>query len=240
MDRVTERERDAAARLQRRKERAQALLTPPAERSDGQREILAEMLGASGHAKANGHAKTNGHADGPPRAEPVLLQASTISAKPVNWLWQWWLARGSLAVIDADPGMGKSTLTLDIAARLSRGDPMPFGPADLREPAATLLLCDEDDAETTVRPRLDLAGADASRVHIFSHVRLGKEELPVTIPHHLDLVGPGPQSWASPWSSSIQSWPTSTAASTRTRTRTSGVASGRFPPSRDAPAFACC
>ena len=52
---------------------------------------------------------------------------STVAARPVEWLWPGWIALGKLTVLDGDPGMGKSTLLLDLAARLSRDGLMPDG-----------------------------------------------------------------------------------------------------------------
>ena len=56
-------------------------------------------------------------------AEPL----SQVRAASIRWLWKPFLPRGKLAVLDGDPGMGKSMLTIDLAARLSRGGPLPDG-----------------------------------------------------------------------------------------------------------------
>lgn len=85
-----------------------------------------------------------------------------IDATTVRWLWHPFLARGKLSVLDGDPGTGKSFLTVDLAARLSRGvlpDGQPLG-----YPHTTLILNAEDDASDTIRPRASAAGADLSRV----------------------------------------------------------------------------
>lgn len=75
-----------------------------------------------------------------------------------RWLWEPYLARGKLALLDGDPGVGKSLVTIDVAARLSRGAPLPDGSASGR-PHVTLLLSAEDGPDTT-RPRAEAAGAD--------------------------------------------------------------------------------
>ncbi len=76
------------------------------------------------------------------------------------------LARGiplsKLTIIDGDPGLGKSVLTLDLAARVSRGVEMPDGAAGRQ--GGVVLLTAEDGIRDTVVPRLDAAGADRSRV----------------------------------------------------------------------------
>ena len=48
-----------------------------------------------------------------------------VSIRPVRWLWRNYLPIGKLVVVDGYPGQGKSTLLLDIAARLSIGAAMP-------------------------------------------------------------------------------------------------------------------
>jgi hypothetical protein len=50
---------------------------------------------------------------------------SQVKPRPLEWLWPGWLALGKLAVVDADPEQGKAFVLLDLAARLSRGAPMP-------------------------------------------------------------------------------------------------------------------
>src|SRR6185503_11668536 len=80
-------------------------------------------------------------------------------------LWPSWIPLGMLSMLDGDPGLGKSTVLLDLAARLSRGDTMPDG-SQGPGPAATVILTAEDDPARVVRPRLDAAGADVSRVAV--------------------------------------------------------------------------
>lgn len=102
-------------------------------------------------------------ANAPPVFRPVVC--SRVSPAPVEWLWEPYLPRGKLVVLDGDPGTGKSLVTLDIAARVSSGRALPGGAPG--RPAPVLLLNAEDGAADTIRPRLGAAGADLSRVHIF-------------------------------------------------------------------------
>ena len=77
---------------------------------------------------------------------------SDVRPAAIEWLWPSHLARGKLAVLDGDPAMGKSLLTIDLAARLSRGGPLPDGSVVPR-PSTSILLSAEDDAADTIRPR---------------------------------------------------------------------------------------
>lgn len=99
-----------------------------------------------------------------PRAEsiPGLVLLNSVIPEPVNWLWQGRIPLGKLTLIDGDPGLGKSTVTLDIAARVSRGASMPDGSPGVSGGAVLLTL--EDGLADTIVPRLRAAGADLTRI----------------------------------------------------------------------------
>jgi len=87
------------------------------------------------------------------------------------WLWPQRVALGSLTLLVGDPGIGKSYLTMDMAARVSRGALWPDeelavngAPQQARAPGSTFLLCAEDDYPNTIRPRLVALGADLSKI----------------------------------------------------------------------------
>jgi RecA-family ATPase len=84
-------------------------------------------------------------------------------ARPVDWLWPCRLALGKLALLDGDPGLGKTFVALDLCARLSTGRQWPDGSASTG-PAAAIYLGAEDDLDDTIRPRLEALGADLGRV----------------------------------------------------------------------------
>jgi len=123
-----------------------------------------------------------------PAPLPVLVAMNTVTPAPVRWLWRNWLPLGTLTVLDGDPGMGKSTLTLDLAARVSQGWEFPPEGSGHDEPDGVLLLSAEDDPDQTIRPRLDAANADARHVHFFRAVTDGSKERPPVLPWDLDLV----------------------------------------------------
>jgi putative DNA primase/helicase len=85
-------------------------------------------------------------------------------------LWIHRIPLGKLTIFAGDPGKGKSLVTIDIAARLSRGATFPDGsPSSVGD---TIFLSAEDDAADTIRPRLDAAGADVSHVHRVKAVKV--------------------------------------------------------------------
>jgi hypothetical protein len=113
----------------------------------------------------------------------VLRPLSAVAARPVEWLWPGRVPLGKLTVLDGDPGLGKSTLLLDLAARLSRGAPMPDEAPGAE--GAALILSAEDGGADTIRPRLDAAGAAPGRLHLLTHVRDGRGPRPLEIPRDL-------------------------------------------------------
>lgn len=93
-----------------------------------------------------------------------VVNASDVTPKPVRWVWPRRLARGRLTVCSGLPGLGKSQLSTDIAARITRGLPWPDGgTAPLGN---VVILSAEDSADDTIVPRLIAAKGDRSRVKI--------------------------------------------------------------------------
>jgi len=97
-----------------------------------------------------------------------IVPLTQLTAQPVDWLWPGRLARGHLHMIDGDPGLGKSLVLLDLAARLTTGRPLPDGAGPV-EPMSVVVLNAEDGACDTTLPRLLAAGADPARVEIWAH-----------------------------------------------------------------------
>lgn len=116
-----------------------------------------------------------------PLLVPRVVTMSTVQPERAEWLWRQWIPLGMLSVIDGDPGVGKSTITIDLTARITRGDAMPFA-TEKRDPADVLLIGAEDHLAMTVRPRLDAANANAARVHVLEAVpRAGDPNAPPTL-----------------------------------------------------------
>lgn len=99
-----------------------------------------------------------------PAAPDFGTLLSTVQARPSTWLWTGRVPRGCVTVLDGDPGLGKSLLTLDLAAHVTTGRPMPFGGPPPAGPAGVVLLNAEDDLHATVLPRLVAAGGEPGRV----------------------------------------------------------------------------
>ncbi len=87
-----------------------------------------------------------------------------VQSRPVHWLWEGRIPFAKVTLLDGEPGAGKSLLALDLAARVSRGAAMPLSRVKPAGPANVVLFNEDDNLADTVRPRLEAAGADLSRI----------------------------------------------------------------------------
>lgn len=110
-----------------------------------------------------------------------------LKPEPVEWLWRGYIPLGMITVIDGDPGVGKSTLALDLAARVSTGREMPDGSDGIA--GSVLLLTAEDDLQRVVLPRLLAMKADASRIRTLLHVPTKDgSPRPVALPDDVETI----------------------------------------------------
>ena len=111
-------------------------------------------------------AKQNGNGNGHSKLKPLKFRwASDIEPTRINWLWKPFIAYRTFTILEGEEGLGKSFLTLAIAAAQATGWRLPNAEAEL-EPARVLMLVAEDGAENTIVPRLDALGADKRQVAI--------------------------------------------------------------------------
>jgi len=99
------------------------------------------------------------------------VQLSEVVPRKIGWLWKGRIPRATITQLDGDPDLAKSTIVLDLAARISRGREFPDGQPCEGDPMTTLLLSAEDPAETVIRPRFDAAGGDPEMVTLLQSVR---------------------------------------------------------------------
>jgi putative DNA primase/helicase len=121
--------------------------------------------------------------DGESTAEPErrvrLTCAVNLQTREVEWLWAGRVPLGMITMFAGDPKLGKSYVTLSMAAAVSRGLPLPMSDVPSRA-GSTILMSAEDDPVRTIVPRLTAAGADLTKIHILESVILanGCETLP--------------------------------------------------------------
>jgi hypothetical protein len=140
--------------------------------------------------KAAADAQINGHAEQPRIRQLMIRNFAKIQPQKTRWLWRGYIPLGTLTILDGDPGLGKSTIWIDVIARVTRGQSMPNeGETDLNGPAVALILSAEDSPENTIRPRLDAAGADVNLVENIEATKVGEDsERPPVLPADVDLL----------------------------------------------------
>jgi len=92
-----------------------------------------------------------------------LIKMNEIEAQPVRWLWHPYIPFGKLTLVQGDPGEGKTSFILAVAALLTNGKPMPECAAAL-PPSYVIYQTAEDGLADTIKPRLETVGADCKRV----------------------------------------------------------------------------
>ena len=116
-----------------------------------------------------------------------VVRLGQVDAEPVHWLSPGRLAAGKITVLDGDPGLGKSTLLCEWAARITRGQALPGGRPGA--PRDVIILSAEDDLRDTIRPRIDAAGGDSTRIVSLLAVPDGSPfGRPFVIPGHVLLL----------------------------------------------------
>ena len=120
------------------------------------------------------------------------ILVSEVETERVAWLWRGWLALGKISVLDGDPGLGKSAVVLEIAARLSTGRPFPDGSECEAGAGGVVILSAEDGLADTIKPRLETAGADTSRISSLGTVWEGqggrRYERTLSLPEDIPLI----------------------------------------------------
>ena len=94
-----------------------------------------------------------------------IISMEDIVATEVEWLWYPYIPFGKITIVQGDPGEGKTTAILRIAALLSKGDELPCDDTD-REPINIIYQTTEDGLSDTIKPRLIEARADCSRIKV--------------------------------------------------------------------------
>ena len=94
-----------------------------------------------------------------------MIKLSEIQTQEVKWLWFPMIPYGKLTIVQGDPGDGKTTLILNIAAKLSKGEGLDENMKPT-EPMNIIYQTAEDGLADTVKPRLEMAGADCERIMV--------------------------------------------------------------------------
>lgn len=88
---------------------------------------------------------------------------ASVRESEVEWLWYPYIPYGKITVLQGDPGDGKSTFMLHLAAKLTTGGMLPDG-SEIPASQSVIYQCSEDSSSDTIKPRLLAAGADCDKV----------------------------------------------------------------------------
>jgi hypothetical protein len=128
---------------------------------------MAADRGRGNRTPANGKARQEPARPASTGGKPGLLLTclADVAPEPVEYLVEGYIPLGKVCIVAGDGGLGKSTVSIDLAACITTGDPA-LGLAYRPEvpPSEALFICCEDDAADTILPRLLAHGADRSKV----------------------------------------------------------------------------
>lgn len=99
------------------------------------------------------------------RQKPKLVLLSSIEPREMRWLWYPYIPLGTVTAMFGQGGQGKSFITCDFAARLSRGAGFPDADAP-KQAQKVLMLSAEDDYPTVLVPRLIKQGANLDNIAV--------------------------------------------------------------------------
>lgn len=98
-------------------------------------------------------------------SKATYICMNDVQEESIDWLWYPYIAFGKLTIIQGDPGEGKTTLILNIAAKLSKGEFLEEN-ENINEPINVIYQTAEDGLADTIKPRLVKAGADCKRIFV--------------------------------------------------------------------------
>ena len=110
------------------------------------------------------------------RNEPnlKLINMEQVEVEKIDWLIYPFIPFGKVTIVQGDPGEGKTTMVLQIIAKLTKGEsvlpgsdePILEGKTMALDPVNVIYQTAEDGLGDTIKPRLLAAGADCSRVMV--------------------------------------------------------------------------
>ena len=108
-----------------------------------------------------------------------------VSITPIHWLWPDMLAKAKVHLMAGAGGRGKTTLLLAVAAKITRGEPLPGG--DASTPKSVLYVSGEDGAADVLKPRFVAAGGDPTLLHELPSLTTANGQYLSIIEHGQDI-----------------------------------------------------
>lgn len=96
-----------------------------------------------------------------------IISIDKVKEEKVKWIWEPYIPKGKITIIQGDPGDGKTTLALSLIAFLTTGKALP-GENGNKPPINVIYQTAEDGLADTIKPRLLSMGADCSKVFVIN------------------------------------------------------------------------
>lgn len=146
----------------------------------------ADAVKACLEAAAAPQGASEGEASAEVARKVILTSAADLQPEAIRWLWHGWLALGKFHLLAGAPGVGKTTLTMAMAATVSMGGRWPDG--SRCEPGKVLIWSGEDDPADTLLPRLMAAGANRQNCHFISGVEQKGQSSPFSLARDMPIL----------------------------------------------------
>jgi RecA-family ATPase len=114
----------------------------------------------------------------------VAVTADTLTMKAPRWLYDWRIPMNAITLLAGREGIGKSTISYDVAARITRGT---LSGRYTGIPKGVAVVAGEDSWEHVILPRLVAAGANLARVYRVEATEDGRVDV-VSVPADLDRL----------------------------------------------------
>jgi RecA-family ATPase len=131
-------------------------------------------------------------ANATPQAQSVAITKalSEYEAEDVQWIWNPYLPKGKLVIIEGHPSVGKSTLTCEIASIATRGGQFQCGTSN--PPMNVLMVAVEDAPSDTIKPRVLASGGDETRIRFLEGIKnpltLGESTADLSNQLHIEAI----------------------------------------------------
>ena len=113
----------------------------------------------------------------PPRSDLDLVALSDVAPENVKWLWPGRIPYGKVTILEGDPGLGKSQVTLDLVARVTAGEALPTGESVVQ---GNVLLLTAEDGLASMQPVVIPLGSMSSMPSLSRTVANGCPDFPRT------------------------------------------------------------